>query len=258
MLVNHRPEFGDFDTWGIANLCFRNALNRSCFHTVEESLMKQTARLGAAGYPSELLVSVAEGVLKEKKAEGQTGCNQQKGQRDDKQKVVVIPYMHKISHNLKKIAKKADVKVVFSAPEKLIKLCKATNPMKKPRPGCKINHQNPFVACDQGVVYEIKLTCGSRYIGQAGRCLNERLLEHNNNVRSIASSGFLAKHCHRCNHKPACIPDLHGCKILARNKCTITREIIEARAIAKAEDSCVSTPSILLSTKEMEFLDMRR
>uniref|UniRef100_A0A224YZU3 Tick transposon n=1 Tax=Rhipicephalus zambeziensis TaxID=60191 RepID=A0A224YZU3_9ACAR len=35
----------------------------------------------------------------------------------------IIPYVHQLSHNLKKVAIRANIRVVFSVPDKLGKLC---------------------------------------------------------------------------------------------------------------------------------------
>ncbi|XP_042150105.1 uncharacterized protein LOC121838103 [Ixodes scapularis] len=39
-------------------------------------------------------------------------------------------------------------------------------------------HRNREVKYREGVVYGIPLTCGFTYVGQTGRCVNDRLLEH--------------------------------------------------------------------------------
>lgn len=36
----------------------------------------------------------------------------------------------------------------------------------------------PYVKCNEGAEYEIPLVCGKVYIGQTGRCTNDRLREH--------------------------------------------------------------------------------
>lgn len=47
-------------------------------------------------------------------------------------------------------------------------------------PSCTIKHEKHFVDCDSQVVYCIPLTCGMRYVGQTGGCVNKRLEEHDN------------------------------------------------------------------------------
>lgn len=58
-----------------------------------------------------------------------------------------------------------------------------------------------FAECVSCVVYEIPLSCGWVYIGQAGRCLNARLREHQSSLRATAW-GRLASRVsdQRCHH----------------------------------------------------------
>ena len=170
----------------------------------------------------------------------------------DAGKTSVIPYVHKVSHHLKKIALRENVRVVFSAPEKLSRLCKLTNPMKESQPACGKRHVTRFVECSLAVVYMFPLSCDAVYIGQTGRCINDRLREHCCNVKNKVSSGsFLAMHCKTC----ACTPLFDRCVVLGRSRNQLTREIIEANSIAKCVKLCVSTPSIALSEKEIDFLE---
>ncbi|XP_049276158.1 uncharacterized protein LOC125760315 [Rhipicephalus sanguineus] len=103
------------------------------------------------------------------------------GKSNRNKKVAVIPYIHRISHNLKEAAQKAGVEVAFSAPQKLSRLCRLTEPCSSAPLIYDVKHRVKFVQCQKGVVYNIPLSCGKVYIGQTGRCLNERLREHSNN-----------------------------------------------------------------------------
>lgn len=42
-------------------------------------------------------------------------------------RINIIPYVHKVSHGLKKIGQKAGIRTVFSAPNKIGKVCKVLN-----------------------------------------------------------------------------------------------------------------------------------
>lgn len=95
-----------------------------------------------------------------------------------------IPYVHTVSHNLKKVAQRYDMNVVFSAPHKLSKLCKMTGPEVTQLSGFGKKHRPHFVECTGGVAYQIPLTCGKVYVGLTGRCVNARLREHTNNVKN--------------------------------------------------------------------------
>ncbi|CAN7938872.1 unnamed protein product [Ixodes hexagonus] len=157
--------------------------------------------------------------------------------------------MHKTAHNLKRIANRVNTKVVFSAPEKLARLCKLTNPFRGGPLCCGKKHRNPFVGCAEGVVYMIPFSCGKKYIGQTGRCLNDRLREHNLNVNNHRD-GHLSVHCHDCG----CRPLFNTCAILARHKDKTVREIIEADMIKQSGAQCVSVASIDLLDNEVAFL----
>uniref|UniRef100_A0A6M2CJD0 Putative tick transposon n=1 Tax=Rhipicephalus microplus TaxID=6941 RepID=A0A6M2CJD0_RHIMP len=167
-------------------------------------------------------------------------------------KISVIPYMHNISHRLRKIGQQCGVRVVFSAPHKLSYLSRVTCPVKKRKRQCTTKHRKKFLDCSHNVIYRIPLSCGCCYIGQTGRCLNDRLREHKNNVRN-AKEGFLAIHCSSCG----CTPLFEETTIIGRHQDMRTREIIEAAHIAKEGSLCISMASIGLSAKELSFLEER-
>ncbi|XP_075726200.1 uncharacterized protein LOC142767846 [Rhipicephalus microplus] len=232
----------------IATTCFTNALKKSCRHLISESFSKQLERLKAAAYPSHLLISVAESILKKlKHTQGRLSlseCNRNK-------KCTVVPYMHGIAHNLKKIGKHANVRVLFSAPIKLLSICAQVNKPARVPQLCAVNHKFSYILCAENVVYSIPLSCGRIYVGQTGRCVNTRLKEHEYNVKNTIS-GHLGIHCRDCG----CTPQFRDTKILARHKERKTREIMEAAEIARLKDQCVSRASVTLSQKEMDFLSV--
>lgn len=219
-----------------------SALNKTCSHALSESFCAQVLRLKRAGYPPELITAVCESLLQNIK---RPKANDKPNKAD--MPVKVIPYIHQVSHNIKRIARKHNVQVVFSAPCKLSKLCALTN--SKKRRVCVTQHRNKFTMCVFNVVYSIPLSCGRRYIGQTGRCFNERAREHNLNVRN-QTGGFLGEHCKRCG----CTPDFQRTQFLKKAKDKTEREIMEAFFIHKAGDNCVSRPSIVLSDAEIDYL----
>lgn len=162
-----------------------------------------------------------------------------------------IPYVHGLAHNLKHIGNRYSVDVKFTARNKLARLCPRVNKPKE-LSGCTVKHRKPnqYVECILKVVYMIPISCGKVYIGQSGRCVNERLMEHNASLKASAHS-HLAMHCHKCG----CYPVLHETEILFRHKDQATREIVEAFHIRKRGPDCVSQPSITLHDKEFDFLD---
>lgn len=229
-------------------MCLRNALNKSCIHSMSDSFIRQMDRLQLAGYPKQLLSSVVESFLQKLKRNTQDSPSV--SERNRNEKITVIPYMHRIAHNLKKTGKRANVKVVLSAPNKLSAMCSRVNKTTRTPQSCSTNHVNQFVNCTEGVVYSVPLSCGKTYVGLTGRCLNERLKEHNYNVHK-AISGHLGVHCRDCG----CAPIFSNTIVIAKNKQKTTREIIEAAEIVRLKDKCVSKTSLTLSQKEIQFLN---
>ena len=143
----------------------------------------------------------------------------------------VVPYMHKISHNLKKVANRHHVPVVFSAPNKLSRLC-ARISSRGAKAACDKKHAKPFLRCAVGTVYEIPLSCGKVYIGQTGRCTNNRLREHSLSIRNGTWS-HLPFHCASCG----CTPQFDRTRLFARSRDALARELLEAFHIRKKGDS---------------------
>ncbi|CAN7939686.1 unnamed protein product, partial [Ixodes hexagonus] len=233
---------------GVVRMCLKNSITKSCKHTIQKSFNGQVARLKSAEYPESLLTSVVERLLKEIKQ----GDGVNREPRDRTGRPVVVPYMHKFSHNLKRAANRVHVDVVFSAPNKLYSMCKKVNSPSSNTVGCTKKHRTNFVSCVEGVIYSFPLSCGGVYIGQTGRCLNDRLREHHNNVLNT-NSGHLGIHCRDCG----CSALLNNCTVLGRSPNQLTREIIEAANIDRRSDRCVSRPSITLSQRELEYLSKR-
>lgn len=217
-------------------------------------------RLEAAGFPRQVIVSVAEDLHCKRKIDSRLSDEQKAeiqrkdNERRAKEKIAVIPYLHKISHNLKKVGQRSGVKVVFTAPNKLLALSRLSCPTRARKPICTINHRDAFVKCRRSAVYKIPLSCGRHYIGQTGRCLNVRLQEHKNKVRSVATDGQLAAHCKKCVLGNLCHPLYGQTTVLYFHRSGLTREIVEAAEIARSGDQCVSRPSVALSKLELDFL----
>ncbi|XP_049528721.1 LOW QUALITY PROTEIN: uncharacterized protein LOC125947615 [Dermacentor silvarum] len=230
---------------GIINVCLVNALRRSCPHSMQISFDAQVDRLLSAGYTKALISAVAEKLCKQIKL-GEN--NRAPRPPVEKKKLAVLPYIHDVSHKLKRVGQRAGVAVVFSAPEKLSKLCRFGSQTRRGR--CTVKHRNPLVSCTTGVVYMIPLSCGKKYVGQTGRCINDRLREHHNNVYNTIQ-GHLGIHCR--DH--GCKPYFDKSEVLARHNSQLTREIIEADFIRKFDSSCVSSPSIALSSREIAYLN---
>ena len=132
---------------------------------------------------------------------------------------------------------------------KLGSLCRRVNNSSPASQACKKKHVTRFVPCSVGVIYEVPTSCGSNYIGQTSRCVNDRLREHSNNIRTKTGSN-LAIHCAACG----CTPNFHQTRIVRRYRDDRAREIYEAFAIHEAGHSCISAPSIALTDKEINYL----
>lgn len=163
--------------------------------------------------------------------------------------MVVVPYLHQASHNLKNIGKRVAVDIVFSAPLKLSGLCMEVNNTTQKCHGCNKEHRQQFVSCVEAVVYCIPLCCGNEYVGQTGRCLNDRLREHSQNAGNLAKTGHLSTHCSRCGCKPL----FNRSKVISRNTDQVTREIIDGLKMIRSNNS-VSWPSVSLLRNEILFL----
>ncbi|XP_077516749.1 uncharacterized protein LOC144127710 [Amblyomma americanum] len=94
----------------IVKSCFCSALEKSCEHRLESAFLNQVTRLNSSGYPSTLLLAVAESLLKESR---EVVRNQDGADRDWRKNMTVLPYMHTIAHQLKKIGKRAGVHVII-------------------------------------------------------------------------------------------------------------------------------------------------
>ena len=116
---------------------------------------------------------------------------------------------------------------------------------------CGTAHRTPYSRCEKEVIYSIPLSCGKCYIGQTGRCINDRTREHAASVKALTAAGHLPAHCRVCQ----CTPDFHHINIVARHRTQLGREILEAMAIDAKKDECVSAASIALYPKEKSYLE---
>lgn len=64
---------------------------------------------------------------------------------DRARKIALVLHIHKIIYNLVKVAGRAKVTVVFSAPNKLVSLCKRSILENKNLKGCSKKHKSKFV-----------------------------------------------------------------------------------------------------------------
>ncbi|KAM7283723.1 uncharacterized protein ISCGN_000829 [Ixodes scapularis] len=124
------------------------------------------------------------------------------------------------------------------------------------RRSCSKKHATKFVPCRQASVYSIPLGCGAQYIGQTGRCLNDRLREHANEVQQAASNPSLhslhpiAQHVGSCL---SCEPEFSATTTVGTHRSRYGREIIEAFAMRHSPQN-IGSPSLCLSDADVSFL----
>lgn len=114
---------------------------------------------------------------------------------------------------------------------------------------CDKNHRTRYAGCNSEVICSIPLSHGKVYIGQTGRCINDRAGEHATSLKTTPS-GHLPIHCHDCT----CTARIDEINIIRRKHNHLAREIIEALAIDKKGETCASTATITLTDKEKDVL----
>ncbi|XP_040070735.1 uncharacterized protein LOC115331401 [Ixodes scapularis] len=223
---------------GVVKSIIGNALKKSCLHYVGQALKRQWVRLEDAGYDKVFITRQLSPSFGSRN--GTT--------RERSKKVAVVPYYHSVSHNLKASAHRFGVDVVFSSDYKLNRM----TPFFAPPKACRRQHQDTSVACKGGVVYEIPLACGFRYVGQTSRCVNDRLTEHKRNVKNGAPNSEIAKHVSECNN---CKVFWSETEVIHREENEIKRVLKETVRI-KSMGNCISQPSMHLGESSRKFLKM--
>lgn len=92
----------------------------------------------------------------------------------------MLLYIHRLLQNLKTVARRYDVKMVCSAPNKLSTICKIVNNFVnfvREKHMCRVKRGNIYVPCNH-CMHCIPLSCGWVYVGETGMCINVRLQEH--------------------------------------------------------------------------------
>lgn len=260
-LLSYQSDHSRLVKDGLAVACIKSALRKSCHHRVEDSFSQQVSKLMAAGFPTAHLARLSERVLTRLR-KSNTGPEDADVEVRRK-KVAAFPYLHGVSHRLKKLAAKYDVGVVFTAKNKIGGLCASVkrrlDKTSSDRSRCTVSHKTRLTPCRKNVVYRVPLPCGRCYYGQTGRCLNVRLTEHSNSLGGKANSNLAlhvqSRECKSDDDLSLCTPDFSDTTVVYRNEKQICREIVEAFYIAKAKDTCVAKPSVNLHAKEFAFLD---
>lgn len=201
----------------IALMCLESSIQKCCTHRMQTSFDSQVSRLLDAGYPRSLLSAESEALLqklKRKRVKPQVIA--------EKTRPEVVSYSHKVAHNLKRVATKYRVPIVFSAPRKLGGLCSRISGKKK-SDSCGKKHATKYVGRKVGTLYQIPLMCDKVYIGQSGRCINYHLRAHDLSIKNGTGS-HLPIHGRNCG----CTPRLKETIIMDRSRDTVERELAEA------------------------------
>jgi hypothetical protein len=100
--------------------------------------------------------------------------NERRNKRDEEEKTkpdgtLVIPFIARLGEKISRIAKKVNIRTVFTSKSTLRNKLVHFNP----------KSDNPT----KGVIYKIPCECGKAYIGETGRTLDMRLQEHKRSVQ---------------------------------------------------------------------------
>lgn len=132
----------------------------------------QLGRLRNAGYGDGVIWSACRKLLNLVKKDSSAACDVVKKKEKE---IVAIPYLKNVSHRLKKVWSRYNVNVVFSAKNKLNRLCSTIEEsISKKGQACSggVKHEKQFVLCKSSVAYCVPLNCCHFCVGQTGRYLN--------------------------------------------------------------------------------------
>lgn len=130
---------------------------------MSDSLRVQASHHLSASYPPFLLNAVAKGLLKPQKNANKVNSDKSSTSK----KIVVMLYIHNVSHKVKKVAEHVNLQVLLSAWQKLSGLCKISRPNSKVDLGWPLNHCTWYVECGEGVIlrfsfHAVRITSGKQ------------------------------------------------------------------------------------------------
>ena len=179
----------------------KSAIGKSCNCNTQNSLDFQIKRLKKSLYPQELIESTLRKLL---------NPFEKSIKEWEPTKVIAIPQVHGFTHRMKDSASEHYIKIVSTYRNKLGSLPIVIGKMKKKKNAdeeqCQHNIK-PF-PCHPNSIYSIRMSCGSEYIGETGRCPNLRLEEHL--AKKSKYSGFV-EHQNTCK----CTLDVNGSFLVA-------------------------------------------
>jgi hypothetical protein len=223
----------------------RSACTKSCEHRMQESIVRQERKLVKQRYPQDMIEE------QKRRLAVKFLHNEAKDEEKEEQRTASIPFYHTLSHSLMKIGQKYDMRTVFSFPTKMSKLVSGNNRTREECQSAVSTHTN-YVSCSTACVYSIPLTCGKEYRGQTMKCINERITQHQTNLKNMKpKNSTLVQHAEkcRCQTLPTQSRVLGG-----RSQSRLQREIWEAFMIRSGGETVISETSISLMEIEYEAL----
>lgn len=109
------------------------------------------------------------------------------------EKMAMAPHAHGNGAHNKEDRKALQCKIAFfsfQVRKKMLITFEQLNPDGAGKAVRDKKHRNMFVPCAEVVLYSLPLSCGIKYVAQTGRCLNDRLREHNCDVSDVVSGYF--------------------------------------------------------------------
>ena len=124
----------------------------------------------------------------------------------------VLPYIKGLSETLRRNLQQQGIRTVFKSDTTL------RSQLVKPKDPADPNQQD-------GVVYKIPCECGKVYIGETGRPIQERIKEHDRDIRfARTQNSAVSEHANETGHKPL----WKEVKFIDREKHWYTRKVKEA------------------------------
>ena len=156
---------------------------------------------------------------------------------DDNIKTLVLPYIPQLSEKLTLTCKHLPVRIVFSSKHTLRSSLSRVKP-----PICPEERV--------GVIYSIPCSCGKVYIGETGRTLHARMLEHKRAVKHGDPRNAISVHANSTGHPI----DWPKSIILAHEKNWQRRKIREAMTIKRTPNTINTDPGVHINTTWIPFI----
>lgn len=134
-----------------------------------------------------------------------------------------LPYVHQVTDKIGRILKKHDIHPVYSPHKKL---------------QASLNSVKDHIPLMVSGVYEVPCECGKVYIGQTGRTIRTRIIEHMAHCRKgDSNNSALAKHAQENISNPGHQIQFENTRVLNSNTNFLPRYIREAVEIRKNDNN---------------------